>query len=283
MPETIPTSTTPSLFERVPVEITAKSGAPLPPPPPIPIPPTPSEVPVPDAPAGVHGGPTSVMRSVRGKTIVRKQFRCEVTGSDFYRWLEVPRTIRAPNDPFPDLFRANDQSPAQVFQTKFHGGLRAGQLRQHADAAVRNEFRKLLALGLPLMAAILRERHPEAPVMPDPGELFSAGTPETIRIRSSVVNDLKMFNDETDTYVGRHVSGDHGVHGSSILEPSSDEDFCPPLAPIARQNYAAIRAGYGIVKSCFPIHERGQLEIWTLLAPGRDSHTFIWRTGDGTF
>jgi hypothetical protein len=264
---------------------------------PVPPPAPPSPIPGPD----VFGNTSHEKRVVAGKAINRTRWYCPMTGSTFYKFRQ-DALPRGPKDPFPDVLTV-DKSPAQIFTDRFHGGVRSGVLDAPTDQPLRDELASLKRLGLHLVAELLEAAHPPAEKAVDPDVLFSPG--ENVRVLPSLAKLIVMYSEEVKTYLARHIRGDHGLHGSTLgLEADDTEDWCPVLFTVARQNFAAITTGSGIVRSKYHVgqgvnrHSYGEpdptfnvparrhddyVEIWTLMAAPREPKTYIFSSRDTSF
>jgi hypothetical protein len=205
-------------------------------------------------------------RLIGTRHVERYARRCEITGATVSLFRQIAH----------EAGWSHPRSPAE----SFHSALTS----LHARSVVKT--------GPHVAAELARDRVPDSlPGFPfNPGDIhLAAAGPRLLEISSSEIDDV----------IRRHTNGDAGMHGGqwASLEPTDEENWCPPLAPIPVRNRIALSAASGLIVSRFPmplrpcdtpghhdadpiVHKRRRhatewIEVITLYVPGSQPRTLV--------
>jgi hypothetical protein len=223
-----------------------------------------------------YGPASSEVRWIEGRPIERRRFRCELSGDDAYRWVELPAAqekfvpgpqhgdaaknkqieaqvaLRLLNwSTTPTLF-ASSRSGAQKFREVEQTAVHRGTLDLRPADPYREEVAQLIADKKPGQAAVLRLQFPEPPIEVDPEALFNPGL--VIGVSTVLMRLVQLGTDELTAMVQKHRRGDGGIYGSIVgVTLTDDQKFCPPYFAPQYRSAAAVASGSGLVLSRFSI------------------------------
>jgi hypothetical protein len=129
----------------------------------------------------------------------------------------------------------------------------------------------------PKLGGVLMAAHGPKPEAGRGGGPFPLGMVK----KSPTLDRLRVRAEELETYLARHLAGDHGLYGSSVdLEPSELAEWAPALADIKYQNADAVKTEFGLVKSRYPLYDETHRVAEAELRMATPNQPFHRRAGD---
>jgi hypothetical protein len=262
-------------------------------------------------------------RFIGGRLYTRKTAPDRATGRGFWSHAEYTRVVTSASlrkNPFSgrdensieredwQRNRTWDRGPGDTFQSILRAMKTAHALPRRLTEP-ELEAARLRQAGFALAAQQLEQVHPPAPpVMIQPeGSLFAVNEEEVL-VGLQGHRLLVIGEDEIRTFLNRHVMGDGGELGNAAtVDWDDDKVFCPPLAGPRYESEAAIKTGFGLVRSRYgayrpsidgpsdecaidprhagTVHGRKRnvgdwFEVVTLLVPGQPTRTVVFTNKD---